>query len=125
MKKTNVPYTTLQLMNPLTVQGNLSQLKRNYIAFQSEVLPLGKIEIKTLLKKDQFNDITEINALGPQEDFVSYTKPKLSGAPINTKTLQDLEKLLDDNKEAFAEDERQIGITHLIKYPLIQVIINQ
>ena len=49
------------------------------------------------------------------EDFVSHQKPQLQDAPINHKTKLDLEKLLEDNKDAFAEDERQIGTTPLIK----------
>ena len=64
----------------------------------------GKIEINSPLKKDHNHHMTKINELGPQEDFVSYTKPKLSDDHVSTKILQDLEKLLDDNKEAFAEN---------------------
>ena len=75
----------------------------------------GKIERKTLLKKDHINHMTKINELGPQVVFVSYTRPKLSDAAVNTNILQDLEKLLDDNKKAFAEDDRQISITPLTK----------
>ena len=60
----------------------------------------GKIEINTLLKKDHIHYMTKINELGTQEDFVSYTKPKLSDAPVNTEILQDIEKLLDANKDA-------------------------
>ena len=70
---------------------------------------MAKIETNTLLK-----NMTKINELGHQ-DLVSYTKPKLSDAPVNAKILQDFKNLLDDNKEAFAEDERQIGITPLTK----------
>ena len=34
---------------------------------------------------------------------------------MNTKILQDMENLLTENKEGFADDERQIGITSLKK----------
>ena len=45
----------------------------------------------------------------PQEDFDNYNKPTLQDAPIEKQTKADLDKLLDNNKDAFAEDERQIG----------------
>ena len=51
--------------------------------------------------------MTDINELGPQEAFAPYQKPKLNNASVGTKQLQDLEKLFIENKEAFAEDERQ------------------
>ena len=41
--------------------------------------------------------------------------PQLCDAPIDRKTKLDLEKLFEENKDAFAEDERQIGTTPLIK----------
>ena len=47
--------------------------------------------------------------------FVSHQKPELQDAPIDHKTKLDLERLLEDNKDAFAEDEMQIGTTPLIK----------
>ena len=74
--------------------------------------------MNTLLKKEQSNHTTKINELGPQADFVSYAKPKLSDDAVNTKILHDLEQLLNNIKEAFAEDERQIGTTPLIKMPI-------
>ena len=49
------------------------------------------------------------------EDFVSHQKPQLQDAPIDHRTNLDLEKLLEDNKDAFAEEERQIGTTPLIE----------
>ena len=39
----------------------------------------------------------------------------LLDAPIDKQMRDDLEKLLKENHDAFAEDERQIGITPLIK----------
>ena len=58
------------------------------------------------------NDISEI---GPQQDCVEHKKPQLYDAPINRQTKLDLEKLFQKNKDAFAEDERQIGTTSVIK----------
>ena len=39
-----------------------------------------------------------------------YKKPVLSDASVDKKTLQDPEKLLNNNKDAFAEDERQVDV---------------
>ena len=63
--------------------------------------------------KDNVSTINKITdtALG---EFVSYKKPELQDAPIDQKTKLDLEQLLEKNKDAFAEDERQIGTTPLI-----------
>ena len=66
------------------------------------------------MKKD-LSPVTHINESGPQQDFVSYSKPILQDAPIDKQTKVDLDKLLDNNKEVFAEDERQIGTMPLIK----------
>ena len=49
-----------------------------------------------------------------EEEFVSHKKPKLQDAPIDQRTKQDLEQLLERNKDCFAECERQIGTTPLI-----------
>ena len=70
-------------------------------------------KIDTLLTKDP--QCVVINELGPQEDFVKHEKPKLQGASVNVKLLKDLEKLLEENSGAFAEDETQIGTTPVIK----------
>ena len=66
------------------------------------------------MKKD-LSPVTHINELGPQQDFVNYNKPALQDAPIDKQTKADLDTLLDNNKDAFAEDERQIGTTPLIE----------
>ena len=42
-------------------------------------------------------------------------KPALQDAPIDKQTKADLDTLLNNNKDAFAEDERQIGTTPLIE----------
>ena len=78
----------------------------------------GQIEINTLIPIQEQPRIG-IHEIGPQEDFVKYEKPKLTDAPVNTKVLEDLEKLLEENKNAFAQDETQIGTT-----PLIQMSID-
>ena len=70
------------------------------------------------MKKD-FSPVIHINELGPQQDFVNYNKPALQDAPIDKWTKAGLDKLLDKNKDTFAEDERQIGTT-----PLTEVTID-
>ena len=44
-----------------------------------------------------------------------YRKPSLLDAPINKQTKGDLERLLQENHDAFAEDERQVGTNPLVK----------
>ena len=66
----------------------------------------GRIEVNTLLKRD-LPPVTHINELGPQQDFVNYNKPALQDAPIDKQTKADLYKLLDNSKDAFAEDGRE------------------
>ena len=46
---------------------------------------------------------------------MEHKKPQLQDAHIDRKTKLDLEKLFDGNKDAFAEDERKIDTTPLIK----------
>ena len=69
--------------------------------------------MNTLLKKDFYP--VKINKVGPQHDYVHYRKPSLLDAPVDKQTKHDLEGLLEENHDAFAEDERQIGTTPLIK----------
>ena len=73
----------------------------------------GEIKVLTLIKEN-VSTVQKITDTA-FEDFVYHQKPKLQDAPIDQKTKLDLEKLLEDNKDAFAEDERQIGTTPLIK----------
>ena len=73
-----------------------------------------QIEINTLIPIQDKPRIG-IHEIGPHEDFVKYEKPKLIDAPVNKKILEDLEKLLEENKNAFAQDETQIQTTPLIK----------
>ena len=63
--------------------------------------------MNTLPKKDFYH--VQINEVGPQQDYVHYRKTSLLNAPINKWTKCDLERLLEENHDAFAEDERQIG----------------
>ena len=46
---------------------------------------------------------------------VHYRKPSLLDAPVDKQTRCDLERLLEENHGAFAEDERQIETTSHIK----------
>ena len=73
----------------------------------------GRLEVNTLPKKDFYP--VQINEVGPQQDYVHYRKPCLLDAPVDKQTKHDLERLLEENHDAFAEDERQIGTTPLIK----------
>ena len=67
---------------------------------------------------------TEVNELDPQQDFVSYKKPMLGDAQVHKKTLQNQEQLLNNNKDAFVEHERQV-LHHSKRCLLILLIIHQ
>ena len=71
-----------------------------------------EIEVLTVLK-DNVSTVNKITDTALDE-FVSCKKPELQDASIDQKTKLDLEQLLEKNKDAFAEDERQIGTTPLI-----------
>ena len=66
------------------------------------------------LLKDNVSSVNKITDTAFEEEFVSHKKPKLQDAPIDQRTKQELEQLLERNKDCFAEDERQIGTTPLI-----------
>ena len=89
-------------------------MEKNLYHIPTGNVKTGKTEINTLMKND-FSPVTELHELGPQEDFVSYKKPVLQDAPIDRQARLDLEKMLNDNRDAFAKDERQIGTISLIK----------
>ena len=74
---------------------------------------MGRLEVNTPPKKDFFP--VQINKVSPQHNYVHYTKPSLLDATVNKQSRHDLERLLEANHDAFAEDERQIGTTPLIK----------
>ena len=63
--------------------------------------------------KDNISTVNKITDTALDE-FVSHKKPDLQDAPMDQKTKLDLEQLLEKNKDASAEDERQIGTTPLI-----------
>ena len=74
---------------------------------------MGRLEVNTHLKKDFYH--VQVNEVGPQHDYVHYRKPSLLDALVNRQTRHELERLLEENHDAFVEDERQIGTTPLIK----------
>ena len=76
---------------------------------------MGRLKVNILLKKVFYP--VQINEVGPPCDYVHYRKPSLLDAPVNKLTRHDLKRLLEENHDAFAEDERQIGTTPLIKCP--------
>ena len=65
--------------------------------------------MNTLLKKGFYP--VQINDVGSQHDYVHYKKPSLLDTPVDKQTKHDLERLLEENPDAFAEDDRQIGTT--------------
>ena len=99
-------------MKEKEVNSELQKVEKSLYHIPTRKKKTGKIEVNTLLKKD-LSPVTHINELGPQQDFVNYNKPALQDAPIDKQTKANLDKLLDNNKDAFAEDERQIGTTPL------------
>ena len=76
---------------------------------------MGRLELNTLPMKDLYP--VQVNETGPQHDYMHYRKPNLVDALINNPTRDDLDKLLEVNHDAFADDERQIGTTHSLKCP--------
>ena len=90
------------------VNSEFQKVEKSLYQIQTRNKKTGQFEVNTLLKKD-LSPVTHINELGPQQDFVKYNKPALQDAPIDKQAKADLDKLLDSNKDASAEDERQIG----------------
>ena len=74
---------------------------------------MDRLEVNTLPTKDLYP--VQINEVGPQHDYVHYRKPSFLDVPVDKQTRNDLERLLEENHDAFVEDERQIGTTPLIK----------
>ena len=97
-------------MKEKEVKSEFQKVEKSLYHIPTRNRKTGKTEVSTLLKKD-FSSVTHINDLDPQQDFVNYNKPTLQDAPADKQTKADLDKLLDNNKDAFAEDERQIGTT--------------
>ena len=65
---------------------------------------MGRLVVNTLPKKDFYP--IKVNEVGPQHDYVHYRKPNLLNAPIKKQTRHDLERILEENQDAFAEDEK-------------------
>ena len=58
--------------------------------------------MNTLTKKDYYP--VQVNEVGPQQDYVHYRKLSLLDAPIDKLTKHDLDRLLEEKQDAFAED---------------------
>ena len=71
--------------------------------------------MNTLSRKDFYP--VQVNKTGPQYDYVHYRKPSLLDAPVNKQTRDDLNRLLEVNHDAFADDKRKIGTTPSLKCP--------
>ena len=92
--------------NPDTTEGN------SY--YVPTINPkMGRLEVNTLPKKDFYP--VQINEAGPKHDYMHYRKPYLLIVLADKQTRDDLYRLLEVNHDAFAEDERYIGTTPLIK----------
>ena len=117
-KKTYAQYT---IKSPLTrylwkgreIKLGEKQVEKDLYHIPTRNEKTGKIKVNTTLKKGEYFPV--INEIEPQQDFVKYKKPELQDTPIDKQIEIDLEKLLEANKVSFAEDERQIGTTPLIK----------
>ena len=79
----------------------------------------GRLEVNTLPRKDFFP--VQVNEVGSLHDYVHNRKPHLLDALVNKQTRHDLNRLLEVNHDAFAEDKRQIGSTPSLKCPLTLV----
>ena len=100
------------MLKTCEVKSEFQKVEKSLYHIPKRNKKTGKVEVNTLLKKD-LPPITHINELGPQQDFVSHNKLALQDAPIDKQAKADLDKLLDNNKDPFAEGERQIGTTPL------------
>ena len=69
--------------------------------------------MNTLSKKDFYP--VQIHEVHLQHDYVHYRKPSVLDARVDKQTRHNLERLLEENHDAFAEDDRQIGTTSLIQ----------
>ena len=62
---------------------------------------MGRLEVNTLPKKDFYP--VQMYEVGPQHDYVHYRKQCLLDALVNKQTRHDLERLLEENHDPFAE----------------------
>ena len=74
---------------------------------------MGRLEVNTLPRKDFYP--VQVNKTGSQHHYVHYREPSLLDALVSKQTRDDLDRLLEVNHDAFADDERQIGTSPLIK----------
>ena len=74
---------------------------------------MGRLEVNTLPRKDFYP--VKVNEAGPQHNYEHYRKPILPNALVDKQTTDDLNRLLEVNHDAFADDERQIGTTPSLK----------
>ena len=101
-------------MKEKEVKSEFQKVEKSLYHIPTRNRKTGKIEVNTPLRKD-LSPVTHINEVSPQKDFFNYNKPVLQDAPFDKQIKADLDKLLDNNKDAFAEDERQIGTTTFIE----------
>ena len=91
------------------VKFDLKPVKKQLYHIPSRNKKTGLFEVNTLMKEEELSPVIRINEIGPQQDCVEYKKSELQDAPIDRQIRLDLDKLLKDNDNAFATDERQIG----------------
>ena len=97
------------------MKSDLNPVEKQLYYIPSRNKKTGLIEDNTLMKEEDLSPVTRINEIGPQQDFVERKKPELQDAPIDRQISLDLDKLMKDNDDAFATDERQISTTPLIE----------
>ena len=76
---------------------------------------MGRLEVNTLPRKDFYP--VQVNKTDPQHDYLHYRKPSLLDALVYKQTRADLNRLLEVNHDACADDESQIGTTPSLKCP--------
>ena len=95
--------------------SGLDTTKWNLYYIPTRNLKTGRLEVTTLPRKDLCPHV-QVNEVGPQQDYVHYRKPNLLDGQAIKETKQDLERLLEVNHDAFAEEwDVQVQTTPLIK----------
>ena len=90
-------------------------MKGNFYYIPTRNHKMGRLEVNTLPRKDYYP--VQVNETGPQHDYMHYRKPSLLDALVDKQTRDDLNRLLEVNHDALADDERQIGTTPSLKCP--------
>ena len=90
-------------------------LEENFYYIPTGNPKTGRLEVNTLPRKDFYS--VQVNETGPQHDCVHCRKPSLLNAPVNKQTTADLNRLLEVNYDAFADDGSQIGTIPSLKCP--------